>query len=150
MDQGAMMTYYYDQYGNVTTNADPQRSTTIAPPVCPNGEQANWDGSGWACIVFTPPAPSVVPISIYGTNITPRAFFQRFGANLAWLYTQAQTNVQLQIYKDQVLSGTFVDLAAVDTANDLAYLLTLSGTPFTAALINAILTAPVQAGEVPT
>jgi hypothetical protein len=62
MDQGAMMTYYYDIYGNVTVKADPTRETDIAPPVCPNGEQPNWTGAGWACIVFAAPqAPSAPP-----------------------------------------------------------------------------------------
>lgn len=84
-----------------------------------------------------------------GTLITPRAFFNRLGrVNATWLYTQAQTNPVLEMFKDQVLAGP-VDLAAAETVADLNYLTTVAGTPFTAAIVAAILSAPVQAGEVP-
>jgi hypothetical protein len=83
-----------------------------------------------------------------GTVITPRAFFDRIGAaNEAWLYAQAQTNSTLEMYKDTIWSGP-VDLANPQTATDLTYLLTLTGTPFTSASLVAIVSAPVQANEV--
>ena len=84
-----------------------------------------------------------------GTIITSRAFFKRLGvANTTWLYAQAPTNPTLEMYKDQVWDGP-VDLANPDTAADLAYLTTLAGSPVTADVVNTILTAPVQANEVP-
>lgn len=141
------MTFYYDAFGNLTQNVDPLRSTEIVPPECAAGMQPNWQGHGWACVSYVaPPAPRA---PFLGTKISPRAFFNRFGANLTWLYTEAQTNVMLQIYKDKVLSEAYVDLADPETAADLATLLTLPQTPFTAAINTAILTAPVQASELP-
>lgn len=55
------MEYYYDHYGNLTANVDPNRATDIAPPICPNGEQPNWTGSGWACMVFSAPPTAPAP-----------------------------------------------------------------------------------------
>jgi hypothetical protein len=94
--------------------------------------------------------PAAVPAATaFGTRITPRAFFLRIGqANAIWLYTQAQTNAVLEYYKDMVWSGSYVDLADPVTSTDLNYLLTLSGTPFTADIIAAILTNPVQPSEI--
>lgn len=57
------MIYYYDHYGNLTSNVDPTRATDIEPPICPNGEQPNWTGEGWACMVFSePPATPAPPV----------------------------------------------------------------------------------------
>jgi hypothetical protein len=82
-----------------------------------------------------------------GTVITPRAFFDRIGAaNEAWLYAQAASNPTLEMYKDEVWAGP-VDLANPLTATGLDYLLTIVGTPFTAAGIVTILSAPVQPSE---
>jgi len=99
-------------------------------------------------IIFIAPSPPST--TSLGTQITPRAFFSRIGAaNTVWLYTQAQTNPEFEFYKDKAWSGKFIDLADPETANDLNNLLTLPSTPFTAAMINTILTAPVQASEAP-
>jgi len=95
--------------------------------------------------------PQYAPVVPIGTKITPRAFFQRFGqSNLLWLYGQLAGNPALAMYKDQITSAQFVDLADPVTATDLGYLLTLTGTPFTNASITTILTSPVQPSEVPT
>jgi hypothetical protein len=57
------MIYYYDAYGNVTTTADPQRGTELVPPTCPNGEQPNWTGQGWACMLPSVPVlPGALPV----------------------------------------------------------------------------------------
>jgi len=55
------MNYYYDHFGNLTTNIDPARATDIEPPTCPNGEHPNWTGSGWACMVFSAPQEAPAP-----------------------------------------------------------------------------------------
>jgi hypothetical protein len=145
MDQGAMMNYYYDTYGNVTTTADPNRATQIAPPTCSSGQQPNWTGSGWACVVFSPPATSVASL---GTQVTPLAFSNRFGTSLVALYTAAQTNAQLQIFKDQMWGATFIDLASPVTIAGINQLVSLS--LLTQATATAILTNPVQENELPS
>jgi hypothetical protein len=61
-----MTTYYYDIYGNLTTNVDPNRLTSLVPPTCTGDQVANWTGSGWVCmtpVAFTPPTP-------YGTTVS--------------------------------------------------------------------------------
>lgn len=93
--------------------------------------------------------PEVSTSVVYGSKITPRAFFQRFGqVNLLWLYQQLASNPALQMYKDQVTSANYVDLSDPVTLLDLNYLLTLNATPFTTATIQSILNKPVTQNEV--
>jgi hypothetical protein len=123
MDQGAMMTYFYDIFGNVTTNADPQRSTTIVPLICPNGQQANWTGSGWACIVFNAPVSPVATPPVYLWFLDVGAFFDRFGP--AMLPALMSADPVLQAIIRNIQSREWVDLKNPQVAAAVVY---MSGT----------------------
>lgn len=82
-------------------------------------------------------------------RITKLAFRNRFtAAEKTALYTAAKTNVDIQIYLDDVNAATYIDLQRADTRASVQEL-------ETAGLIAAgralqILDAPVQPDEVPT
>lgn len=89
------MNYYYDQFGNVTPNADPARATALVPPACPNGQQPNWTGSGWACIAFA--APSTPPAS--PARRPAYDWYRMFTlAEMTAIHTLANTDVNVQAF----------------------------------------------------
>lgn len=84
---------------------------------------------------YVPPAPAV------NTKVSRLAYLNRLGTELSQIYTLAQTNVQVQIYKDKVFAADFIDLADPQVATGLAMLKTAG--IYTDARISAILTTPI-------
>lgn len=86
-------------------------------------------------------AVDVIPVVVPNTKITRLAYLNRLGPKLATIYTMAQSNVSVQIYKDKVFAADFVDLADPQVADGLAVM--KANNVYTAAEIAQILTAPI-------
>lgn len=85
--------------------------------------------------------PYVPPAVVANTKITRLAYLNRLGAELVHVYTLAQTNVPVQVYKDKVFAADFIDLADPQVATGLAMLKTAG--IYTDARISEILTTSI-------
>ena len=55
-----MMKYYFDDYGWLTSDAVPGRSTEVAPPMSyPAGHLPNWSGLEWVVAPYTAPVQTL-------------------------------------------------------------------------------------------
>ena len=76
---------------------------------------AGWAVSGGKLVAHVPPAPVPQPITI----LSPRAFLARFtDAETLAIFTAAQSNVSIMIWKDKALAGD-IDLTDPLTAAGL-------------------------------
>ena len=86
---------------------------------------------------------------VSGSRITKLAFRNRFTqAEKVALYTAAKTNVDIQIYLDDVNAATYIDLQRADTRASVQGL-ELAGL-LAAGRAAQIIDAPIQPDEVPT
>jgi hypothetical protein len=106
--------YYYDQYGWLTSQPNPSRSTDVVPPVETQTLKANWTGLDWVLVPYTTPPASPAPIPTYSR--TQKQFWQRFLVTerealqgLLATGTQVQKN-KLNAFRDYVIQGGNVEL----------------------------------------
>jgi len=86
---------------------------------------------------YTPPPVTATA----NTKITRLAYLNRLGAELVQVYTLAQTNMSVQVYKDKVFAADFIDLADPQVAAGLQAL--KAANIYTDARISEILTTPI-------
>jgi hypothetical protein len=65
------MTYYFDQWGWLTAEVLPGRTTEVVPPEnTPEGKAANWTGHAWVVINYSaPPVSTPEPVSRIFTQV---------------------------------------------------------------------------------
>lgn len=149
------MKYGYDSYGWYNGITDADRSTTTAPPTCSGGQQANWTGNAWVCVVYSAPVPVPPLIPIWAWYIDIGALFDRFGA--AKLAVLTSTEPIVKAFVTDMQSRHWGDLQNPQLAAGIEYMRGVTvpgigtiGTPIagiTAALETAILTTSVALAE---
>jgi len=112
--------YSFDSHGWLAPSAIQGRTTDVAPPThspkTVGQPYPNFTGVEWVMVSYVEPvipAPYVVPTD---WKITCLAFRNRFSqAEKIALYTVAKTNVEIQIYLDDVQAASYIDLTRADT-----------------------------------
>ncbi|MFZ6748503.1 hypothetical protein [Undibacterium sp. Ren11W] len=86
-------------------------------------------------------AVDVIPVVVPNTKITRLAYLIRLGDELEAIYTLAQSNVKVQIYRDKVLTADCIDLTDPEVIAGLNLMKTAgiyTSTRVTEILTNAI------------
>lgn len=153
------MPHYFDDYGILSADPIPGRSTDVAPPdtPLPQGFVWRWEGYDWA--PFDPAPPAAQPAPTQNRHITQLAFRRRFTkaerSAVEWAAVdkpdrpdpERQMAAALRAdLKDQEQAG-FIDLDDPDLIEGVT---AMEGYGLIAAGRAAeILSAPVQGGERP-
>lgn len=75
------MLYYFDNWGWLTSDVLPGRSTDVAPPDnLPEGKQANWTGHAWVVLNYSAP-PVTPPPAPEAQEVSKVAWRRRFTAD---------------------------------------------------------------------
>ena len=119
--------YYYNDYGWLTSQPNPERSTIELPPVETDTHKANWTGLTWVLVEYTaPPAAAPEPVP-QNTKITKLAFRNRFTMtekvtleiasldNPAATMPARQQAAALRANLADTAAATFIDLSRPDT-----------------------------------
>ena len=103
--------YYYNTYGWLTSEPNPERSTDQTPPAETATQKANWTGLAWVLVEYVaPPAPTPYvepPIRI----LTKLAYMNRFtDSELATIYTAAKSVVSVEIWLEKFKLASEINL----------------------------------------
>lgn len=141
--------YYFDDHGWLTAAVLPARVTDIAPPDAPLPEGWGWNFTGyeWLAVELHPVAAPILVAEV-DLRITSVAFKRRMTSEeRIAIRAAAAANAQVFDYMDLLDSAPTVHLDDVDVVKGLH---TLEGAKILGAgRADAILSAPIQAGERP-
>lgn len=150
INEDVPINYGYDSCGRLinASNAG-NRITGAIPCVCQDGYEPIFSGHEWVpklTSLVEQTVNSQIPATQFlGNKISSRAFMLRLGmVTLRKIYNAAPTNVDIQIFKDLVLSGLKVDLKDQITIDDLN---ALNPSILTSEEIDLILNSPVLEKE---
>jgi hypothetical protein len=123
------MLYYYDDYGWLTQQIIPDRSTDMAPPsAVPEGHQPNWSGRTWIIVPYIPSPPLPPPEPRWISN----AEFVRRLHDDEWELINAEisSNPTLARLKDKLILGDpanpgYVNLDAQELSQGFDYVVAL-------------------------
>ena len=101
--------YYFDEFGKISQTANPERSTTVAPPTeqAPVGTFWCWNFREW--FLQQEFQQDSTPVVDRGTKITVGSFFDRFGTHKYPIL--ADQNPMVQALIKDVSVRKYVDLA---------------------------------------
>ncbi|MGB4061867.1 MAG: hypothetical protein WBK26_16810 [Burkholderiaceae bacterium] len=137
------MPHYFDEFGVLSADPIPGRSTDVAPPdtPLPTGFVWRWEGYDWA--PFDPTPPAAPPAPAQTRHIAVGSFFDRFGAH-KWPIL-ADTNPVVQALIKDCSVRKHINLDDPQLPAGLGLLVEAGH----AIDVQAIVTAPVQDGERP-
>ena len=115
--------YSYDQWGWLTQDHNPERSTSIAPPQETDTLKANWTGLDWVLVEYVAPPVPVPPVPERVRILTHLQYMNRFtDAELVTIYTVAKTNVPVEVWLAKFNAASEINL---DDPNTVAGLQTM-------------------------
>lgn len=137
------MPHCFDEFGILSADPIPGRSTDVAPPdtPLPTGFVWRWEGYNWA--PFDPVPPVAPPATAQTRRITVGSFFDRFAAH-KWPIL-ADTNPVVQALIKDCSVRKHINLDDPQLPAGLGLLVEAGH----AIDVQAIVTAPVQDGERP-
>ena len=101
--------YYFNDYGWLTQNINPERSTSEVPPVETATLKANWTGLAWVLVEYVaPPTPTPVPTV---RTLTHLQYMNRFtDAELEGIYTAAKAVVRVEVWLAKFNASSEINL----------------------------------------
>lgn len=137
------MPHCFDEFGILSADPIPGRSTDVAPPdtPLPTGFVWRWEGYSWA--PFDPAPPAAPPAPAQARHITVGSFFDRFAAHKWPILADTSPVVQALIKDCSVRKHINLDDPQLPAGLGL---LVEAGHAID---VQAIVTAPVQDGERP-
>jgi len=107
--------FYYTDYGWLTSNPNPERSTSVVPPTETDTLKANWTGLAWVLVEYVAPPAPPAPVVVKPT-LSPREFLKRFTPQeYATIKAATSANAVIDYYWQQLILASFVDLDDPDT-----------------------------------